>query len=100
MSRYESARCHSHGAVVVRSAIKHMPSSVVRDPHERIVRCALMIIPVGSRLRHSIETIAGNDVRPAATNYGRGRLDTWRPSRIVGSRRVINRDEEEVREEN
>ena len=55
MSRYESARCHSHAAVVVRSAIKHMPSSVVRDAHERIVRCGLGIVPVSSETEDKFE---------------------------------------------
>jgi len=31
--------------VVVRPAIKHVPRSVVRDAHERIVRCGLGIVP-------------------------------------------------------
>ena len=34
--------------VVVRPAIKHVPRSVVRDAHERIVRCGLGIVPVSS----------------------------------------------------
>jgi hypothetical protein len=34
--------------VVVRLAIKHMPPSVVRDAHERIVRRGLGIVPVSS----------------------------------------------------
>ena len=34
--------------VGVRPAIKHVPRSVVRDAHERIVRCGLGIVPVSS----------------------------------------------------
>jgi hypothetical protein len=62
MSRHEIARCNGHAAVVVRPAIKHVPSSVVRDTHERIVRCRLLIVPVSSPLRHAVETMAGDDV--------------------------------------
>jgi hypothetical protein len=32
--------------MVMRPAIKHVPRSVVRDAHERIVRCGLVIVPV------------------------------------------------------
>src|SRR5713101_5861315 len=90
MSRHESARCNGHAAVVVRSAIKHVSSAVVSDAHERIVRCRLLIVPVTSPLRHAVETMAGGDVRSPGTNPGRGRLNPWRPSRIVGSHRVVN----------
>jgi hypothetical protein len=41
--------------VVVRPAIKHVPRSVVRDAHERIVRCALVIVPVGSETEDKFE---------------------------------------------
>src|SRR5207248_3840366 len=96
MSRHEIARCNAHTAVVMRPAIKHMSSSVVRDAHERKVGCRLLIVPVSSSLRHAVETMAGDDVRSSGTNPGRGRLDSWRPSGIISSRRVVNGDEEEV----
>ena len=55
MSRHEIARCNSHAAVVVRPAIKHVSSSVVRDAHERIVRCGLGIVPVSSGTEDKFE---------------------------------------------
>src|SRR6266446_2687599 len=63
MSRHEVAGCNGHAAVVVRSAIKHVPSSVVRDAYERIVRRGLVIVPISSPLRHAVEKMAGDDVR-------------------------------------
>jgi hypothetical protein len=47
MSRAESARCNS---LLMWSCVrlKHVPRSVVRDAHERIVRCGLGIVPVSS----------------------------------------------------
>jgi hypothetical protein len=41
--------------VVVRLAIKHVPRSVVRDAHERIVRCGLGIVPVSSETEDKFE---------------------------------------------
>jgi hypothetical protein len=41
--------------VVVRPAIKHVPRSVVRDAHERIVRCGLGIVPVSSETEDKFE---------------------------------------------
>jgi hypothetical protein len=41
--------------VVVRPAIKHVPRSVVRDAHERIVRCGLVIVPVDSETEDKFE---------------------------------------------
>jgi hypothetical protein len=41
--------------VVVRPAIKHVPRSVVRDVHERIVRCGLGIVPVSSETEDKFE---------------------------------------------
>jgi hypothetical protein len=41
--------------VVVRPAIKHVPRSVVRDAHERIVRCGLEIVPVSSETEDKFE---------------------------------------------
>jgi hypothetical protein len=41
--------------VVVRPAIKRVPRSVVRDAHERIVRCGLVIVPVGSETEDKFE---------------------------------------------
>ena len=41
--------------VVVRPAIKHVPRSVVRDAHERIVRCGLVIVPVSSETEDKFE---------------------------------------------
>jgi hypothetical protein len=41
--------------VVVRPAIKHVPSSVVCDAHERIVRCGLGIVPVSSETEDKFE---------------------------------------------
>ena len=63
MSRHEIARCNGHAAVVVRAAIKHVSSSVVRDAHEWKVRCGLLVVPVSSPLRHAVETMAGDGVR-------------------------------------
>jgi hypothetical protein len=37
------------------SAIKHVPRSVVRDAHERIVRCGLGIVPVSSETEDKFE---------------------------------------------
>jgi hypothetical protein len=42
-------------AVIVRLAIKHVPRSVVRDAHERIVRCGLGIVPVSSETEDKFE---------------------------------------------
>jgi hypothetical protein len=42
--------------VVVRPAIKHVPRSVVRDAHERIVRCGLGIVPVSSDTEENLKT--------------------------------------------
>jgi len=39
----------------VRPAIKHVPRSVVRDAHERIVRCGLGIVPVSSETEDKFE---------------------------------------------
>jgi hypothetical protein len=41
--------------VVVRPAIKHVPRSVVRDAHERIVRCGLVIVRVSSETEDKFE---------------------------------------------
>ena len=41
--------------VVVRPAIKHVPRSVVRAAHERIVRCGLGIVPVSSETEDKFE---------------------------------------------
>jgi hypothetical protein len=41
--------------VVVHPAIKHVPRSVVRDAHERIVRCGLGIVPVSSETEDKFE---------------------------------------------
>jgi hypothetical protein len=41
--------------VVGRPAIKHVPRSVVRDAHERIVRCGLGIVPVSSETEDKFE---------------------------------------------
>jgi hypothetical protein len=41
--------------VVVRPAIKHVPRSVVRDAHERIVPCGLVIVPVSSETEDKFE---------------------------------------------
>ena len=41
--------------VVVRLAIKHVPRSVVRDAHERIIRCGLGIVPVSSETEDRFE---------------------------------------------
>ena len=41
--------------MVVRPAIKHVPRSVVRDAHERIVRCGLGIVPVRSETEDKFE---------------------------------------------
>ncbi len=41
--------------VVLRPAIKHVPRPVVRDAHERIVRCGLVIVPVSSQAEHKFE---------------------------------------------
>jgi hypothetical protein len=41
--------------VVVRLAIKHVPRSVVRDAHERIIRCGLGIVPVSSETEDKFE---------------------------------------------
>ena len=41
--------------MVVRPAIKHVPRSVVRDAHERIVRCGLGIVPVSSETEDNFE---------------------------------------------
>jgi hypothetical protein len=41
--------------VVVRPAIKHVPRSVVRDAHERIVRCGLGIVHESSETEDKFE---------------------------------------------
>ena len=98
MSRYETVECDGHAGVVVGPAIEYVSSCVVGDAQERIVCCRLLIVAVSSPLRHAVEKVAGDDVRPARTNPSRCRLDPWRPGRIVVSRRIVNRDEEEVGE--
>jgi hypothetical protein len=90
MSRYEAVECDGHAAVVVRSAIAYVSSCVVGDAHERIVCCRLLIVPVSSPLRHAIEMMAGDYVRPAGAHPGRDRLDPWCPGRIVGSGGIVN----------
>jgi len=64
----------------MRRTVKHVPSSLVRDAHERVVGCGLVIVPVSSPLRHTVEKMAGDDVRLPGTNRGGGRLDHWRPT--------------------
>ena len=66
MSTHKIARCNGHAAVVVRAAIKHVSSSVVRDAHEWKVRRGLLVVPVSSPLRHAVETIAGDGYDPRA----------------------------------
>src|SRR5205809_2636444 len=100
MSRDDAVECHGHATMVVGPAIEHVPSCVVYDAYERIVRCRLLIIPVSSPLRHAVKSMAGDNVRSPWTNPGRRRLDPWCPGRIIGSRGVVNRDEEEVGEKN
>jgi hypothetical protein len=53
--------------VVVRPAIKHVPRSVVRDAHERIVRCGLGIVPVSSETEDKFEDAT------ARSHSGQGR---------------------------
>src|SRR5437016_6680864 len=99
MSRDDAVECHGHATMVVGPAIEHVPSCVVCDAHERIVRCRLLIVPVSSPLRHAVKTMPRDNVRPSGTNASRWcRLDAWRPSRSVASRGIVNRHEKEVRE--
>src|SRR5438552_9863429 len=99
MSRYDAVECDGHATVVVGPAIKHVSSCVIGDADERIVRRRLLIVPVSRPLRHAIEKMAGYDVRFAGTNPDRWRLESWRPSRIVGPRGIVNGDEVEVRKQ-
>jgi hypothetical protein len=55
MSRAERARCTTAADVVVRPAIRHVPRSVVRDAHEQLVRCGLVIVPVSSETEDKFE---------------------------------------------
>jgi hypothetical protein len=55
MSRAGGARFQHSADVVVRPAIKHVPRSVVRDAHEQIVRCGLVIVPVSSETEDKFE---------------------------------------------
>ena len=41
--------------MVVRPAIRHVPRSVVRNAHERIVHCGLGIVPAGSETEDKFE---------------------------------------------
>jgi hypothetical protein len=41
--------------VVVHPAIKHVPRSVISGAYERIVRCGLRIVPVGSETENKFE---------------------------------------------
>jgi hypothetical protein len=75
MSRYETVECDGHAAVVVGPAIEYVSSCVVGDAHERIVCCRLLIVAVSSPLRHAVEKVTGDDIRPAGVHRGRGRLD-------------------------
>jgi hypothetical protein len=43
--------------VVVRPAIKHVPRSVVRDAHERIVRCGLGIVPAPEKAPSALRAV-------------------------------------------
>jgi hypothetical protein len=52
---------------VVRPAIKHVPRSVVRDAHERIVRCSLGIIPASSETEDKFEDAMELTASPAFT---------------------------------
>src|SRR5262249_21023689 len=100
MSRYDAVECDRHATVVVGSAIEYVSRCVVGYADERIIRCRLLIVPVSSPLGHPVKAHPGDNVRPSGTNLGRCRLNAWRPSRVVASRRIINRDEEEVGEKN
>src|SRR5262245_66197578 len=100
MSGHKAVECDAHAAVVVGSAIENMSSCVVRKAGKRIVRCRLLIVTVSGPLRHAVEKVTGDNVRAARTNGSRCRLNAWRPRRVVASRRVVNRHEEEVGEKN
>jgi hypothetical protein len=56
--------------MVVRPAIKHVPRSVVRDAHQRIVRCGLGIVPVSSetedKFEDAMEVTASSPLREIA----------------------------------
>ena len=67
MSRAESARCNSLLVWSLRPAIKHVPRSVVRDAHERIVRCSLGIIPASSETEDKFEDAMEVTASPAFT---------------------------------
>ena len=98
MSRYDAVERDAHAAVIVGAAVEDMSCCVVGDANERIIRCRLLIVPVSSPLRHAVEKVTGDNIRPAGTNPGRCRLNAWRPSRVVASCRIVNRHEKEVGE--
>ena len=98
MSRYDAVERDAHATVVVGPAIEDVSSCVVGDADERVIRCRLLIVPVSSPLRHAVEKVTRDKIRPSGTNPGRCRLNAWCPSRIVASRGIVNRHEEEVRE--
>ena len=100
MSRYDAVERDAHAAVVVGPAIEYVSSCVVGYADERIIRCRLLIVSVSSPLRHAVEKVTGDNVRPAGTNPGRCRLNAWCPGRIVASRGIVHRHEEEVGEKN
>ena len=58
MSRDDAVECHGHATMVVGPAIEHVPSCVVCDAHERIVRCRLLIVPVSSPLPDKFSAFA------------------------------------------
>lgn len=81
---------HSHGAVVVRLRIEDVPSAVVRDPDQRIVRRSFKLVAECSRLRQAIELRAGDFVGQAVCHGRRNRGDRRSPSGFVRSRRIVD----------
>ena len=86
--------------VVVRPAIKHVPRSVVRDAHERIVRCGLGIVPVSSetedKFEDAMEVMASSPLPEIARvllrfNHVAGRVPTRanKPTHELNSNAVV-----------
>src|ERR1700739_3498195 len=85
MRGHEAPKRYSHAAVVMRPAVENVASCPVGDTQQRIIRGSLDIVPVSRPLREPVEQIAGNDIGTPRTNSGGDGLDSWCPSRIVGS---------------
>src|SRR5262252_5874022 len=66
--RDEAVEGDRHAAVVMGAAVEDVPGRVIRDPNDRIVRGGLSIVAVSGSLRHAVEEMSGDLVRPAGSH--------------------------------